>query len=302
MRFKFSTREELIAYALEDFLLRYNIVKKEDKSFDNIITNEILHDAWYCIKNQLDTNGDYLVNSNLNKLIYFTLLTLNLCDESHVKIRKKMLRILKSNDIGVDYNITKIVKTRAKDERLIELCKLYIDLFGTGQSNSGEYLDNNIASDKFLFEKVIKKVAVECYGKNNIKQKIKGIEDIGQAMYADTIVKAGCKYILMDAKFYTGDLIYNRVNSNKVTYKYQNNRFQMNAYIDELKYQKGLDNSDIVGVIVHAVDTERLNKFTCLDEHSMNIANNKIILEFIRIDVTAEEIKKQIRSLIEKYA
>ena len=81
MNFSFNTREKLIAYALGDFLLRYNIVKKDDMSFDNIMTDEILHEAHYCIKSQLDKNGSKLVNSNLNKLIHFTLLNLKLLME-----------------------------------------------------------------------------------------------------------------------------------------------------------------------------------------------------------------------------
>lgn len=298
MNFSFNTREKLIAYALGDFLLRYNIVKKDDMSFDNIMTDEILHEAHYCIKSQLDKNGSKLVNSNLNKLIHFTLLNLKLTSVSHTNARKKLVRVLKCNDVGTEYEVNKIVKTRSKDTRIIELCLMYLDLFGTKQTNKGDFEDNSIASDKFLFEKVIKRVAIDMYGKSSVKQKIKGIEDIGQSLTADTIISTGCNTILIDAKFYTSDLLYKHKNSDKVTYRHQNNRFQMNAYMDELKYN-GYKN--IVGVVVHAVDEERQEKFDCIKGHSMNIADNKIILEMVRIDVSFEEIIQQIKDMITKY-
>lgn len=298
MKFDSNIRYKLVKYALSSIDINMDFSKGHD--FDDILAIEILNKSFYCIRYQIE-EYDELNNNELNKLISATIQNINTDDKYYNDLKSELLGNLQYYKITNDYNIDKVVLARPEDEQLLEYCILYLEFIKTKRDKKSKKRNKNVASDSFIFEKLIKRIAEDLYGVKNVTQVLKQIDDIGQSLIADTIIKLNNnKYILIDAKFYESGL--SKKGHGKETYKHQNNRFQMNAYIEQLKYNNNINSDNIQGLIIHAVTCEMYDKYNGINHKSMNIGHNKINLELIKIDTTTEEIINQVKELITHYA
>lgn len=303
LKFNDNVRHDLIRYAFENMELHYDFKKYKNKKLDYILCDLILVNMFYCITNQINKYST-LYNNNLNKLLYYTLQQMITCDSVHEAKKEKLILRFKAFGVSAEYNYNNtLILSRSKDRSLVNYCKLYLEKVHTYKNSNSPNINNEIADDKFLFEKVIKKAAIELYNEDKVTQRIKKQEDIGGALWADTVIKVNeCSYLIMDAKFYGSNLINNYNNEDSIVYAKYHNKFQMNAYVDELKSKTGLVDDQVTGILVHAVDKERYNEFKRLTNDNIKIRDNTIHIELILIDVSAEEIIAQIKDMILTYS
>lgn len=295
MKFSTETRYNLIKYAFKNIDLHYTIDKKNIR-LNDLLANNIVIDTLYHITKQIE-EYDKLLNNELNHVINHTISVLKVSDQYYKDRIQEILGMMAHYKIGKTADIDNIIIDNNNDYQLIENCRLYLELYRAGQNKNGQYEDNEIAADWFIFEKVIKQTAINLYGERNVRQKIKGKNDIGQGLFADTIIKHNKEHLLVDAKFYDTNII----NAKNKLYKHQNNRFQMCSYMTEMRDTKEIRDDNIKGLIVHALDSKKYNKYIESNHHSINIGYNKINLELINIECTAAEVIKQIENMLLYY-
>lgn len=293
MKFSSETRYNLIKYALKNINLHYMIDNKSS-SLNDLLAQNIIVDTLYFTSRQLE-NYDKLLNNRLNRLIHYTISVMNVEGRYYIEMLQNLLDMMSCNNIGKSNCLDDIILDNERDVQLVERCKLYLELYSARQNKNGQYQDNEIAADRFLFEKVIKQAAIDLYGETNVRQKIKGVDDIGQSLVADTIIKHDKWQLLLDAKFYKNRLFKDG------KYIYQNNRFQMSSYMTEIRDTQCVRDDHIRGLIVHAVDSDRYIQYEEFNGHYMNIGHNMINLELVNIDCTAEDIIKQIKEILKRY-
>ena len=298
MKFSSETRYDLIVYAFKSIQLHY-IMDKKNTNLNDLLVKNIVTDAMYHLSNQIEEYNKIL-NNELNHILNFVVSNMKIEDDYYRDKIYEILDMMSHYNIGKTSVIDNIIIDSNNDYQLIENCRLYLELYNARQNRNGQHEDNEIAADKFIFEKVIKQVSIDLYGKHNVKQKIKGINDIGQSLIADTIISKGKWYLLLDAKFYSTDIIHTN-KTGKKTYYYQNNRFQMCSYMTEIRDIHEIRDSNVRGLIVHALDNEKFTMCKELNNHSMDIGHNMINLVVINIDCSAIEIIEQIKNSLLLY-
>lgn len=299
------TRCKLIEYALSDLHLKVDFKDISDNdTLEYIIAKKIIERSHYCVFGQLPSYGITHDNS-FNRLIHWCLKELQ--GNSNLQLKnnesseiKKLLGMFKLYSVGISDNYNNIVLSESRDFELLNYCKLFIDMKKSHQNKKATLEDNEIASDSFLFEMVIKQAATDLFGKENISRKLSNTSGIGQLLIADTVIKHNDKCIILDAKFYNNQPL--STENGRTVYKFQNNRYQMCSYITQLKFNTftDLDVQDVVGVIIHAIDGTEDYNYTLVDNH-MNIGDNIILLEFVDIKQSSENIINQIKLIINKY-
>lgn len=293
MKFSSETRYNLIKYALKNINLHY-IIDNKNFNLNDLLAQNIIIDTLYITSRQME-DYDKIIDNRLNNLIHYTLSVISVEGQYYIEMLQYLLDIMSCNNIGKDKSLDDIILDSERDIQLVERCELYLELYSARQNKNGQYQDNEIAADRFLFEKVIKQAAIDLYKESNVKQKIKGVDDIGQSLVADTIIKHETWQLLIDAKFYKNRLFKDG------KYIYQNNRFQMSSYMTEIRDTQCVRDDNIRGLIVHSVDSDRFIQYEEFNGHSMNIGHNMINLELVNIDCTAEDIIKQIKEILKRY-
>lgn len=301
MKIDRDTRCKLIEYALHDLQLKVDFKDiKDNDTLDYIIAKKIIERSHYCIFGQLQSY-DALHNNSFNKIVYWCLTklqndSLQLNESESLEI-KKLTNLFKAYNIDICDNYSGVILGEPRDIDLFNFCKLFIDMKKSHQNKKANLEDNEIASDSFLFETVIRQAAIDLFGKENISRKLSSASGIGQSLIADTVIKYGDKYIILDAKFYNSKPL--STENNRTVYKFQSNRYQMCSYIDQLLFNisEDLEIQDVVGVIIHAVD----NDDSTLTDNHMDIGDNSITLEFVDIRQSAEDIINQIKTIMSKY-
>jgi hypothetical protein len=234
-------------------------------------------------------------------LIKHALNVININDKGYNNDRLNILSIMQQYHIddykGNNDEDEDMVYRDEYDVNLVNCIRLYLDMQKSKQNRKADNEDNEIASDAFIFEKTIKQVAKDMYGKDNVKQKIAKRNGIGQSLEADTYIIRKSGYIILDAKFYSKSFM----NSDKceATYSVQTNRYQMNAYMTALSDRE--NNKNVLGIIIHAIDSEGSDKYKIINHGAMDIAESRINLELVDISTSASDIKQQIKDIISMY-
>ena len=291
MKLNENIRYNLIKYALSDYRLCFDYKKGDNLNY--ILCKNIIEKAHICIYRQYNKK-DNIPNNSLNQLINYVISEIIIDDEFYINGKNQILDIIHLHNIGMTDSIENVSYGDYFD--LFECCRLFIDMQQAKQNRNADNHDNDIANDSFIFEKTVNKVAEELYGKKNVRHLLSGIQDIGQALKSDTVINIGDTYRVYDAKFYGTSLVY--YSHGHITYRHQHNRYEMNGYIDQLRYNKQDSNINIKGIIIHAVDTDKYNE---LNHRTLNIGNNKIYLELVDITTSADDIIQQIKTIMQYY-
>lgn len=294
MEFESTTRYDLIQYAMNNIHLKVDF--KGGDTFDEIIAKNIIMQAHYSLCRQFDSHNK-LYNNSFNSIVYHCLINTIIKDDYYISIRDRWIEVMHSYNIDDLVDLDAIICDTNKDIELFNFCKLFIDMKKSHQNKKATLEDNEVASDSFLFETVIKQAAINLFGKESVSRKLSNTSGIGQSLIADTVIKHADMCVILDAKFYNSKPL--STENNRTVYKFQSNRYQMCSYIDQLRSNtlEDLEIKDIVGVIIHAIDSDEYT----LDNNHMDIGDNSITLEFVDIRQSAENIINQIKSIITKY-
>lgn len=307
MKFSSNTRFNLIEKVLKQYNLKLDISKNKNNNIEYVICTNILNKSKSFIDLQLELY-DKLADNNFNRLIYYIVESIQINDVYYDNIKTSSIELLEYYNISKNNAIYNITYDSDLELDLINLCVLFMNFMSFKQNKKSDVTDNEIASDSFLFEKTMQFVAEEVYSEKTVSKKLKGIDDIGQSLITDTIIEIDSenkKYLILDAKFYTKSFkrTYDKSTCetneiDKITYKHQNNRYQMCSYINQLAYNKEICLDSIQGIIVHAVDNELYEKTKELNHRNMNIGHCNIKLELVNIECSADEIIEQIKEII----
>lgn len=294
MEFESTARYDLIQYAMNNIHLKVDF--KGGDTFDEIIAKNIIMQAHYSLCRQFDSHNK-LYNNSFNSIVYHCLINAIIKDDYYISIRDRWIEVMHSYNIDDLVDLDAIICDTNKDIELFNFCKLFINMKKSHQNKKANLEDNEVASDSFLFETVIKQAAIDLFGKESVSRKLSNTSGIGQSLIADTVIKYADMCVILDAKFYNSKPL--STENNRTVYKFQSNRYQMCSYIDQLRFNtlEDLEIKDIVGVIIHAIDSDEYT----LDNNHMDIGNNSITLEFVDIRQSAENIINQIKSIITKY-
>ena len=153
--------------------------------------------------------------------------------------------------------------------------------------------DNSIAADSYLFERTMQKALMGETGGKTLAYR----NGVGQALKADAIVEraeTGITYIL-DAKFYNSNIV---TDKDGLAYKAQHNRFQVCSYLEQYCASKKVPQNAVRGILVHAVDDEKYEKWKVLENGRIDVGRYAIEIKFVHIDRSADAIIDQFKSLI----
>lgn len=307
MKISNKTRLQLIEKVLSNYNLKISIGKNKNYTLNTLLSHRIIELSFDILLVYLELY-DKIPNISITRSINFIVSQIKVSDTFYIKQKDTILDWLKEYNIPNENSINDTTFDTIKEETLINLCKLFLDSLTFKRDKNGNIVDNEIASDSFLFEKTLQYVAEETYGKKRISKKLKGIDDIGQSLIADTIIETDSinkKYLILDAKFYTKSFkkTYNKNECeteeiDKITYEHQDNRSQMCGYINQLVYNKKVSFDNVQGIIVHAVDNKLSKKVEELNHRNMDIGFCNIKLELVNIECSADEIIKQLKDII----
>lgn len=307
MKISNKTRLQLIEKVLSNYNLKISIGKNKNYTLDTLLSHRIIELSFDVIIVYIELY-DKIPNISITRSINFIVSQIKVSDTFYIKQKDTILDWLKEYNIPNENSINDTTFDTSKEEALINLCKLFLDSLTFKRDKNGKLVDNEIASDSLLFEKTLQYAAEEAYGKKRISKKLKGIDDIGQSLIADTIIETDStnkKYLILDAKFYTKSFkkTYDKNECeteeiDKITYKPQDNRSQMCGYINQLVCNKKVSFDNVQGIIVHAVDNKLYEKVKELNHRNMDIGFCHIKLELVNIECSADEIIKQLKNII----
>ncbi|MBO5389430.1 MAG: PD-(D/E)XK nuclease-like domain-containing protein [Lachnospiraceae bacterium] len=303
MKFSQTTREDIIKHLFKNLHLNTSLCKNKDKTFDNILKLNIIYYTYILVRKRKLEN----INGNYDKLIAYAISLIDFSEEKDDITVKEFIDaknsieyyFYKKNITNTEVDID-TVRVRDKNNiNLVLMCINYIEFYRIKQNKYGIDTNNNVASDSYLFEKLLFNVACDKY--DNIIRALGGYRDesgktsyrhdIGMKLEADVIIRD--TNLILDAKFVGSNII----TDDKKAYCKSEYRGQMLGYM--VQYESDF-NVKPKGVIVHAVDKEKYydKHWYNLENRYMSIGNYEIKLVFIAIDDGFEAILNQMNKVI----
>lgn len=314
-----DTKREMYVYLLSNGRLQIGRNHNTDSDLKEYLRDQIrqlsnsLHrrlELYLCKSSIKIENGRAIIKKKYecksNKLVYDTLAELEGCNtftgsDENIELGEYLKKM---DPINIE-ELWNIPENGSLDrKRLILACKLLKDFnhhdkqFGN-KARTDEVNSFQMDKDSYLAEKVIAKISEEAFGDiANVRSQERLLtgKDFAQIIKPDTTLRGKDWLIVVDVK------VYSKLTVEDGNYISNANRFQVNSYIGSMldKYFSDAKNTKVLGIILHIVNGDLMDKHSEMHGCDLSLENNRKIKLYLIEDNGLNRILDEYTEIISK--